>query len=411
VGSPYELHIALRYLKFHRGTAFLSLITLISIVGFTLGTAALVIALSLNAGFQADVRERIRSGSAHLNVTNSLHFPFEGVAEVLERVRGMAEVEAAAPVIYTPAMIAAPDGGSPSYAEVHGIDPVEHGRVIPRDDQDPWSVLEHVGPSGRPGIVLGRELARRLGVLVGDTVRVIVPSMRLSPLGPIPRSQVFDVVGTYSSDYFQEDSQRAYLTTEAARHLLRSGDVAHWIEVRTRDVRRIADVKLAMREALGPPWAVLDMVEENQDIIKALNTEKIILFAAIGLIVVVAASNMLSTLILMVTDKVKEIGALSALGARPPGIALVFVLQGAVIGVVGTVLGLGLGTAISWAMDTWQLWKLDPDVYYITYLPFRIRAVDLLSIAGLTILISLASTVYPSWKAARLDPVEALRYE
>lgn len=408
--SPYELHIALRYLKFHRGAAFLSLITLISIVGFTLGTAALVIALSLNAGFQADVRERIRAGSAHLNVTNSLHFPFGGATEVLERVLGADEVEAAAPVVSTPAMISGSDGGSASYAEVHGIDPVEHGRVIPRED-DPWSVLAGTGDSGRPGIVIGAELARRLGVLTGDTVRVIVPSLRLTPLGPIPRSQVFDVVGTYRSDYFGEDSQRAYLGLEAARHLLRAGDIAHWLELRTADVRRIDDVKIALRETLGPPWAVLDMVEENQEIIKALNTEKIILFAAIGLIVVVAASNMLSTLILMVTDKVKEIGALSALGARPSGIALIFVLQGAVIGVVGTVLGLGFGTAISWAMDTWQLWKLDPDVYYIAHLPFRVQVVDLVSIAGLTILISLASTVYPSWKAARLDPVEALRYE
>jgi len=412
-GIPYELYLAERYLRFHRGRSFLSFITLISVVGVAVGTAALVIALALNAGFVNDIRDRIHSGSAHLTVISTEEELFEQGDRLVARAQQVAGVEAAAPVLHTPGMLTSEGFGSPAYAEILGIEPAAHARVIldPEETEEPFSVLERETISGRQGILLGVNLASKLGVIEGDSVRLLVPKLTLSPWAPIPRSKVFEVVGTYRSDHFMEDSQRAYVSLAAAQGLLKAEGRMSWVEVRIDDLRRLSVMKQSLRQALGAPWLVVDLIEQNQELLKALNTEKLALFLAIGLIVVVAALNIVSTLVLMVADKIKEIGTLSAMGARPAGIATVFVLQGFVIGIVGTGLGITLGTAISIWLDRYRIIQLDPDVYYLTYLPFVPQPLDLFFVGAAAVVISLAATVYPAMRAARLDPVEAIRHE
>ena len=410
---PYEPYLALRYLRFHRGRTFLSVITLISVAGVTVGTAALVIALALMTGFQQDIRQRIQSGSAHLTVLSPGEPAFEGAESLGERVRRVEGVKEASPVLLSHAMLVNEEAASPAYVELEGIDPARHGRVIADGAVDPLAVLTAPGAGGREGIVLGEELAAKLAVRKGDRVRVLVPKVTLTPFTPIPRSRLLSVLGTFHSEAFPMSAERAYVSLDTARRLLDAPGRSSWLEVRLTDLRQLDRVKGAMRRALGSSYLVVDLMEleQNRDLLKALNTEKFILFLAIALIVVVASLNIVSTLILMVNGKIKEIGTLTSMGARPGGIAMVFVLQGLVIGVVGAVLGIAAGTALSWWLDRFQVIKLNPEVYYITHVPFSLRAADSGFVAALTLGVSLLATIYPAFKAATLDPVEAIRNE
>jgi len=409
---PFELFVALRYLRFHRGRTFLSLITVISVAGVCVGTAALVIALSLNAGFVEDVRNRILSGSSHLTLLNADDSLFRGVPEIVARAKSVPGVAAVCPVLFSPSMVVVEGLDDPGFAEIHGIDPEAHGRVVHTPGgSNPFPALSRPTKSGRGGIILGSELAQSIGAIEGDLIRVLVPQIHLTPFATVPRSRTFELVGTHQSGNFPQDSRRAWVRLDAARRLLRAQDRVSWIEVRLDDLREVDSMKLTLESSLGPPWLVIDLIEQNQDIIKALNTEKLLLFLAIGLMVVLAALNIVSTLILMVAGKMKEIGTLSAMGARPVSIARVFVLQGCVIGVVGTLSGLVLGTAVAYALDRFRLVPLDPEVYYLNHLPFAPQPMDIVVVGLCALAISLLATIYPAVTAARMDPVEAIRYE
>jgi lipoprotein-releasing system permease protein len=408
----FEGFLALRYLRFHRGRTFVSAITLISILGVAVGTAALVIALAVNAGFVEDARARIHSGSAHLVIQHRIEDRFPAAGEVIERLREIDGVVAAAPVLTTPGMLIYEERGRPAFADIWGIDSAGHAEVILGDAaSDLFSAIDAETESGRAGILLGINLATNLGVVRGDRVRLLVPDITLAPWGAQPRARVFEVVGTYASDHFQEDSRRAYVRLPVARSLLRAGETSSRIELRVATPDRIAATKARVGEALGLDWFVFDLIDQNRDFMKALNTEKLVLALAIGLIVVVAALNIVSMLILMVSDKTSDIGALMALGATPRAISRIFMLQGVAIGALGTGVGLLLGWSLATVFDRYRVFPLDPDVYYLTHLPFRSNPADLVWISLATLTISFLATLYPASRAAAMNPVEALRHD
>ena len=414
MSTPYELRLAVRYLRVHRGRTFLSVITMISVAGVAVGAAALVIALALMTGFEADMKQRILRGSADLQILDRGSPSFDDADAILQQARAVPGVVAAAPVLFSPAMIMNEAAGSPAYAEIEGVDPALQDRVVdfgPGAPADPLGALGTASGAGRPGVVLGADLAARLGVITGDSVRVLVPRVRLTPFAPIPRSLVLEVAGTIKTDAYPQDTQRAYVALDVVRHLLDAPGRASWIEVRLADRRRLAVSKAEVARAMGDRFVVLDLLEQNKEILKAFNTEKLFLFLAIALIVVVASLNIVSTLVLMVNDKVREIGTLTAMGAKPRSIAAVFMLQGLVIGLVGTAIGLTVGTSTAWWLDAYHVMKLNPDVYFVSHVPFATRPQDVALVGGAALVIAFCATLYPAWKAARLTPVEAIRHE
>lgn len=412
----YELFIGLRYLRAKRKQTFVSLITLISIAGVMVGVTALIVVIAVMNGFKEELQDKILGVTSHVVISR-----FDGniskYQEVKAKVEEVSGVNAATPFIYTQVMISSRK--AISGAVLRGIEPQTASKVINLQKNLRAGSLKELeaenkpeGMRATPGIILGNELARNIGVSRGEPVTVISPLGRLTPLGRVPRSQTFRVAGIFDSGMYEYDSTIAYVSLWAAQRFLGIGDRVTGIEVRVDDIYEADRVAKAIGKALdGYPYWSRDWMRMNKNLFSALKLEKIVMFIILTLIILVAAFNIVGTLIMVVIEKTRDIAILKSMGATRRSIMKIFLIEGTVIGLVGTLLGLLGGYTLCTLLATYKFIELPSDVYYISTLPVQMNPLDVALIALAAIVITLAASVYPAWQASRFDPAEAIRYE
>lgn len=410
----FEFFISIRYLLAKRRQNFVSLISFISIAGVAVGVTALIVVLAVMNGFQSDLRNRILGVTAHVNIT-SYAGSISGYKEVMGKVDKQKGVVESTPYIYAPVMMSA---NRSSGAILYGIDPLSASRVIRLQQNliegQLASLAQSVDKSGRrlyPGIILGDQLANSLGVRVGSFLTVISPTGTLSPIGQAPKSELFEVVGLVRSGMYDYDSTLAYVDLPVAQQFLGIGNCATGLEVRVQDIYKAGEIANALKQKLGYPFYVTDWIRMNSNFFSALKLEKAVMFVILTLIILVAAFNIVSSLTMLVMQKGRDIAILKAMGATTASIRRIFVLEGFLIGTSGTILGLLGGTGLCDLLKKYKFIHLPQDVYHIATLPVKMEASDLATIAISAICISLLATLYPSRKAAGVDPAEALKYE
>ncbi len=411
----FPLFVARRYLFARRKQAIVFVISTISVLGVIVGVAALVVVLALMTGFQDQIQAKILGVNAHLTILSGLSGrPVNDAPAALARIEALPQVEAAAPVVFEKGMASSALNAAGTAVLIKGIDPEAEGRVTEwlRLVAGDATVLGKTDARGREPAFLGRDLAAGLGVGPGDTIRVIIARPEVSPLLTVPRSREFLVAGTFESGFYEYDTTRIYVGLDALRRFSGLGaGAATAIEARVRDPRHIPDQANEVQGALGQEFYVNDLVRMNRTFFSALRLEKLAMSVAIALIIVVAALNIVSVLVLLVMEKVRDIGVLAALGATASGLRRIFALQGLIIAGSGTLAGALLGVSLAVVLDRTHLVRLPPDVYFIPYVPFHVRPLDVVAVVAVTFGVSFLATLYPAWRAAQLDPSEALRYE
>ena len=414
----FELFVALRYLRARRKQTMVSVITAISVVGIAAGVMALVIALALSTGFREDIQGKIVGATSHVNLLRLDGIVLRGYEPLAEKLRGVPHVVGVAPAIFNQVFIT---GSSRNQGAVlKGIDPVREAEVSDffRHIVEGNARALELQPAD-PGLarapdplIVGREMARALGLQVGSSVRVLFPMGRLTPLGVSTAEKTFQVAAVFESGLWDYDSNWAYTNMTAARRLFGyPADAASALQFRTDDIEGVDAIADGIRAEAGEGFTTTTWIDLNRPLFSALKLEKLVLFLTISLIVFVAALNIVTTLIMMVLEKEGDIAILSAMGSTPHTITRVFMVQGLLIGIAGTAIGCILGVSLCWVLDTYRIVQLQPEVYSIPYVPFHVRPSDVALVAATAILISFLATLYPARSAARLDPVEVLRYE
>ncbi|HEY7545480.1 MAG TPA: FtsX-like permease family protein [Blastocatellia bacterium] len=414
---PYELFIALRYLRAKRKQVMISVITVIATLAVAAGVASLIIVLALMTGFREEFQEKILSGTAHINLMRKDGHPIENYRALSEQMMKLAHVRDASATVYKRVLIQGTkdvDG-----AILKGVDMAasresnEVFRFTVEGDPAMLSTPEIDPANGvkTDRIIVGRQLAESIGLKTGDIATVISPEGHLTPMGVAPRYREFRVAGLFESGLSEYDATWGYISLEAAQRLSGSEDVADIIQIKVDDVDDVKAIGREVLEAVGSDYTIQDWQELNAPIYTALSYEK--LFSGIALLIVIgiAALNIISVLVMIVMEKQKDIAVLKSMGATNRSVMALFMAQGLLIGVVGMIAGLAAGVGLSRFANSNKLVKLPAGAYALDYLPFHARWSDIILVCAITILISFLSTLYPAWRASRLDPVEALRYE
>jgi lipoprotein-releasing system permease protein len=411
-----EWFIARRYLASRRGMRFLSLITLIAMGGVFVGVMALIVVTAVMTGLQTDLRDKILGTNPHIWLTSyGENMRLEGWDRLVARVRGIEGVEAAAPFVHTEVCLRN-NAGYGECAIMRGVDPDAPGApitdIIRKIREKELSLEETV--SGFPPLLVGDALADRFGLFPGDVVTLIsIQSVQTSPLGGfIPKMRKFEVAGRFRTGMYEYDNKFVYTTLPAAQDLAGLGDSVTGLEIRVPDPMQADAVGERVSKTLGGfPYRTEDWKTMNASLFQALKLEKLAMSVILLLIVIVAAFNIISTLVMVVTDKTREIGILKSMGLRASQVQRVFMLQGVVIGLVGSVLGAIAGVFVTWLLDRYQFIRIPGDIYFIDRLPVAFDWVDIGTILLLSLVISFLATLYPARQAARLYPVEAIRHE
>jgi lipoprotein-releasing system permease protein len=401
-----ELFVALRYLLARRQHASISRVSLFSTIGVAVGVLALVVALALMTGLQRELRNRILGSTAHVYVWKAGGISdYQAEVERLSRVPG---VTGAGPAILGKAIVSS--GSDSGFITLKGIDPVLEGRVtdIERTMQQGRLLALEGAEDERPGILLGRDLARQLEVKVGDLVELTTPTATLTPAGIMTRARTVRVVGIFALGLFEFDSAYGFVSLDLAKRLL-AKDQPDLIQLRVDDIYASAAIGRQIEEQFGDKYSTEDWSRLNQSLFSALWLEKMAISITIGLIVMVGALNIISSLILLVRQKSRDIAILKTMGTSSQRVMGIFMMQGLVIGVVGTTIGALGGLALCWVLDRYQLIQIPMDVYQVSHVPFVVLPLDLLTVVVATILICFLATIYPSRQASSLDPVQALR--
>lgn len=407
--SSFELFVSLKYLGAKRKQTFISIITLISIAGVTLGVFALVVVLSVMSGFERDLRDRILGTTAHINVL-SLKGNIPDYENIIRSVEKMEGVVAATPYIYSQVLISGERGSSGAILRGIDVDRALKATGIGKFvRQGKIEDLSLEGPI--PSIILGKELALSLALFPGDYLEVMTPSGGISPFGSIPEARKFKVVGIFESGMYDYDSGFAYVGLKEAQKLIALAGSVTGIEMKVKNIYNAREIASRIQAKLGFPYTARDWMRSNRNLFSALKLEKVVMFIILVLIVFVAAFNIISTLIMVVMEKTKDIAVLMSMGVRRESIKKIFALEGLIIGFIGTTAGLLLGFLGCLVLDRYKFIHLPSDVYYISTLPVNMEPLTFLIIAACAVTICYVATVYPALQAAKIDPAEALRYE
>ena len=411
----YELFIGLRYTRAKRRNHFISFIALISVIGIALGMTVLITVMSVMNGFQREIRTRILGVASHVQLSGA-----DGKLSDWQQAAKAAlrndQVIATAPFVNAQGLLT--NGSAVRGAYIRGVVPEHEDRVADFGKHMRSGSLDNL-KSGEYGIVLGVELARGLGAVQGDKVVLVAPQGQVTPAGILPRLRQFTVVGIFGVDHYEYDSGLALIDLEDAQRLFRFGDAVSGVRLKLKDLFKAIEVSRDLSRSLGPDVYASDWTRQHANFFRAVQIEKRMMFIVIILIIAVAAFNIVSSLIMVVTDKQADIAILRTLGAAPSSITKIFIVQGTLIGVVGTLLGLAGGISLALNVETvvpfiesmLGIKFLAKDVYYISDLPSELQAADVIVTAVVSFVLTMLATLYPSWRAAKTNPAEALRYE
>mgnify|MGYP001105352280 FL=1 len=408
---PFELYVAIRYLFARRKQASLASTSFISILSVAVGVMALIIALALMEGLSQGVRDRILGAQAHVFVYKMLGQGFSDYRTEAELLNRLPRVVGASPSIHGRGLVRTRQGDA--FINVKGVDPfleINVTQVANSIEYGEWLALDSYEGESMGAIVIGEELARRLGAFVGDEVSIVTQTGSLSPMGMLPRPRQLEVVGIFSLGLYEYDSSYGYVSIDLAKRIFRQ-DRIDMMELKIDDIYASRDVAQAIPEALGAAYVTDDWTQLNQSLYSALWLEKMAISIALALIMLVAALHIVASLVMLVMEKSRDIAILKTMGAGVRSIRQIFVLQGVIIGVVGTAVGAVAGYVIAVVMDHYRVIRMPPDAYQISYVPFVVDPIDFLVVVVSAVVVCLVATIYPSRHAGRVDPAEALRFQ